>query len=78
MSSPWILEAIKALAVLEMGTIPKYDLGIQHVMFEIAHSDVGVPPFQPFFPILHWHISCHNKLFISSNFPFSIFEIKLN
>jgi len=59
--------------MFEMGAIPKSDLGIQHVMFEIANSDAKIPSFQPFFPILHWHISCHNKL--CSNFPFSIWKL---
>jgi hypothetical protein len=31
--------------MLEMGAIPKGDIGIQHVMFEIAHSNVKIPSF---------------------------------
>jgi hypothetical protein len=61
--------------MVEMGAIPKGDMGVQHAMFEFAHFDVGIPSFQPFFHVLHWHISYHKKLFISFNFPFSIWKL---
>jgi len=31
--------------MVEMGAIPKGDMGIQHIMFEFAHSNVGIPSF---------------------------------
>jgi hypothetical protein len=31
--------------MFKMGAIPNGDLGIQHVMFEIAHFDARIPSF---------------------------------